>query len=218
TRRHLTEFWMIEPEAAWYHLDDVIKLSEEYIFHLVTEVLKNRRQELKVLERDIEKLEKIKLPFPRMEYTEVVSKLKELGREVEWGNDLGAEEETVISELFESPLIVHRYPAKAKAFYMEPDPDDPNKALCVDMLAPEGYGEIIGGSERIYKLDLLKQRLKEWGLPEEAFQWYLDLRRFGSVPHGGFGLGIERTVSWLCGLKHIRETIPFPRTITRLYP
>ncbi len=218
TRRHLTEFWMIEPEAAWYHLDDVMKLSEDYVYHLVQSVLKNRQVELKILERDISKLEKIQLPFPRLEYSEVLEKLNEIGIDFEWGKDLGAEEETKISEMFDSPLLVHRYPSKAKAFYMEPDPEDSNKALCVDMLAPEGYGEIIGGSERVYKIDVLKRRLKEFNLPEEAFQWYIDLRRFGSVPHGGFGLGIERTVTWICGMKHVREAIPFPRTISRLYP
>ncbi|MGH9805507.1 MAG: asparagine--tRNA ligase [Candidatus Acidiferrales bacterium] len=218
TRRHLTEFWMLEPEAAFYQLDDIMKLGEDLVAAIIARVLERRRPELETLERDISKLEKIKPPFHRLTYDEALERLHKKGSQTPWGEDLGGADETALSEEFDAPVIVHRYPAKAKAFYMEPDPARPELALCMDMIAPEGYGEIIGGSQRISSYDLLLQRLREQGLPEEAFRWYLDLRRFGSVPHGGFGLGIERTVAWIAGVPHIRETIPFPRMLYRIFP
>jgi len=218
TRRHLTEFWMLEPEAAFYQLDDIMNLGEELISAIIARVLERRRPELETLERDVSKLEKIKPPFHRLTYDEALERLHKKGSQTPWGEDLGGADETALSEEFDKPVIVHRYPAKAKAFYMEPDPQRPELALCMDMIAPEGYGEIIGGSQRISSYDLLLQRLREQGLPEEAFRWYLDLRRFGSVPHSGFGLGIERTVAWIAGIPHIRETIPFPRMLYRIFP
>jgi asparaginyl-tRNA synthetase len=224
TRRHLTEFWMVEPEVAYATLDDLMELSEGLITFIVKRCLEKRRADLQTIGRDIAKLEKIDAPFPRITYDEAVKMLQEgfakgaLENKFEWGGDLGSPDETYLSAQFERPLMVHRYPAKVKAFYMEPDPQRPDLALCVDVLAPEGYGEIIGGSQRMASHELLLQRIHEHGLPEEAFKWYLDLRKFGSVPHAGFGMGIERAVAWICGLEHVRETIPFPRTLHRLYP
>jgi asparaginyl-tRNA synthetase len=218
TRRHLTEFWMVEPEMAFYDLDDDMDLAEEFLEHIVQSVLTKRQPELKTLERDTTKLESVRRPFPRISYDEAVSILRKKGVEFEWGNDLGGGDETVVSGEFDRPVMVHHYPAAIKAFYMKHDPADDRLALAVDVLAPEGYGEIIGGSQREDDLSLLLARLREHNLPQEAFEWYLDLRRYGTVPHAGFGLGVERTVSWICGLDHLRETIPFPRMIYRLTP
>lgn len=218
TRRHLMEFWMLEAEAAYFDFEDNIKLQEGLVFHLVQTVLEKHREDLKLLGRDIEKLEAVRLPFPRLSYTGAVELLKEKGHRFEWGDDFGAPDETVISNSFDSPVFVHRFPTKIKAFYMKPDPENQDVVLGADLLAPEGYGEIIGGGQRIDELSLLEERIREHKLPVEAFEWYLDLRRYGSVPHSGFGLGIERTVAWLCGIEHVRETIPFPRTLYRLYP
>lgn len=218
TRRHLTEFWMVEPEVAWNDINDNMELAEEFLEHIVQSVLKNRAAELKILERNTSFLEKVRKPLPRISYDEAVEILKKNNVAFEWGNDFGATDETVISQQFDRPVIVHRYPTKIKAFYMKRDPENPDLALAMDVLAPEGYGEIIGGSQREDDLDLLLNRIKEHNLPQSAFEWYLDLRRYGSVPHAGFGLGIERTVSWICGLDHVRETIPFPRMIYRLTP
>ncbi|MBI5475929.1 MAG: asparagine--tRNA ligase [Ignavibacteriales bacterium] len=218
TRRHLTEFWMVEPEVAFNDLNDNMELAEDFLEYIVSSVLKNCQQELKVLERDTKFLESVKKPLPKISYDEAVEILKKKGIAFEWGNDLGGTDETVISEQFDRPVIVHRYPAQIKAFYMKRDPKNPNLALAMDVLAPEGYGEIIGGSQREDDFDALIGRLDEHKLPHSAFDWYLDLRRFGSVPHAGFGLGIERTVAWICGLEHVRETIPFPRMIYRLNP
>ena len=218
TRRHLTEFWMIEPEVAYAELNDIMELAERFISFIVQRVLENKQAELKMLERDISKLENIKPPFPRLSYDEAARFLKEKGLPFEYGSDFGGTDETVLSENFDRPVMVHRYPAAIKAFYMQPDPVDPKLALCVDVLAPEGYGEIIGGSQRIHDYNLLLQRLKEHDLPQEAFEWYLDLRRYGTVPHSGFGMGIERVVAWICKLEHVRETIPFPRMLHRIYP
>jgi asparaginyl-tRNA synthetase len=218
TRRHLTEFWMVEPEVAWATLDDVMELAEDLVVSVVERVLAKRRIELTRLQRDISKLEQIKKPFPHISYDDAVQLLHDKGLAFEWGGDFGSPDETVISSQFDRPVCVHRYPSKVKAFYMEPDPQRPDVALCVDVLAPEGYGEIIGGSQRIASYALLMQRIKEHDLPPEAFNWYLDLRRFGGVPHGGFGMGIERVVSWICGLDHLREAIPYPRMIYRIYP
>ncbi|HTW32570.1 MAG TPA: asparagine--tRNA ligase [Candidatus Sulfotelmatobacter sp.] len=224
TRRHLTEFWMVEPEVAYGQLDDIMELAEGFITFIVKRCLEKRRPDLQTIGRDIAKLEKIEAPFPRISYDDAVKNLQEghakglLESKFEWGGDLGSPDETYLSAQFDKPVMVHRYPAKVKAFYMEPDPERPDLALCVDVLAPEGYGEIIGGSQRMASHDLLVQRIHEHGLPEEAFKWYLDLRKFGSVPHAGFGMGIERAVAWICGLEHVRETIPFPRMLHRLYP
>ncbi|HPN38334.1 MAG TPA: asparagine--tRNA ligase [Melioribacteraceae bacterium] len=218
TRRHLTEFWMVEPEVAFNDLNDNMDLAEEFLEYIVTCVLTDRMDDLIVLERNIENLEKVKRPFPRISYDEAVEILKKNGQEFEWGNDFGAPDETTISSKFDRPVMVHRYPSEVKAFYMKRDPNNDKVALAVDVLAPEGYGEIIGGSQREDDLDLLLSRIKEHNLPQEYFEWYLDLRRFGSVPHSGFGLGIERTVAWICGLEHIRETIPYPRMIYRNTP
>ncbi len=218
TRRHLTEFWMVEPEVAFFDLDDDMDLAEEFVEYIVQSVLKERKTELEVLERDINKLENIKRPFPRISYDDAVQILKDNGVDFEWGNDFGAADETIISDQFDRPVMVHRYPAQVKAFYMKRDPENPKVALAVDMLAPEGYGEIIGGSQREDDLDELLKRIEEYNLPREPFEWYLDLRKYGSVPHSGFGLGIERTVAWLCGIEHVRETIPFPRMIYRNTP
>jgi asparaginyl-tRNA synthetase len=224
TRRHLTEFWMVEPEVAYAELADLMDLAEGLISFLVKRCLERRRSDLQIIGRDLTKLEKIEAPFPRITYDEAAKMLQDahakgaLEHKFEWGGDLGSPDETYISSQFDKPVMVHRYPAKVKAFYMEPDPQRPDLALCVDVLAPEGYGEIIGGSQRMASYDLLVQRIREHGLPEEAFKWYLDLRKFGSVPHGGFGMGIERAVAWICGLEHVRETIPFPRMLNRLYP
>jgi asparaginyl-tRNA synthetase len=218
TRRHLTEFWMLEPEAAFAHLEDMMALAEGLVSHVVQSVLSNRVRELETLKRDAKKLENVKAPFPRITYDEAVEVLNTHGNPAKWGDDFGGDEETILSSEFDRPVIVHRYPAAIKAFYMEPDPERAELALGFDMLAPEGYGEIIGGGERISDLELLRKRLREHNLPEEAFQWYIDLRRYGSVPHAGFGLGLERTVAWICGTEHIREVIPFPRLLYRIYP
>jgi asparaginyl-tRNA synthetase len=224
TRRHLTEFWMVEPEVAYATLDDIMELAENFITHIVKRCLERRRADLETMARDIAPLEKIDTPFPRISYDDAVAMLHEghakgeLESKFEYGNDFGSPDETYISSKFERPLMVHRYPAAVKAFYMEPDASDPTKALCVDVLAPEGYGEIIGGSQRVGSYDLLLQRIHQHQLPQEAFQWYLDLRKFGGVPHSGFGMGIERVVAWVCGLEHVRETIPFPRMLHRMYP
>ncbi len=218
TRRHLTEFWMVEPEVAFAALDDICKLAEELVAFVVERVLAKRRPELAALERKVEKLEQSKLPFPRLSYEEAVKILKEKGSQIEWGGDFGGTDETLLSETFDRPVLVTRYPSQVKAFYMAPDPARPELALCVDVLAPEGYGEIIGGGERLADFDLLLRRLEEQRLPRQAFEWYLDLRRYGSVPHSGFGMGIERVVAWICGLEHVRETIPFPRLLSRLTP
>lgn len=218
TRRHLAEFWMVEPEVAFADLNDNMDLAEEFLEYIVQTVLRDREKELKILERDTSKLENVKRPFPRISYDEAVEILKKNGINFEYGNDFGGTDETVISSQFDRPVMVHRYPAAVKAFYMKRDPENPNLALAVDVLAPEGYGEIIGGSQREDDLNLLIERIKEHNLPMSAFEWYLDLRRYGSVPHSGFGLGIERTVAWICGLDHVRETIPFPRMIYRNTP
>jgi asparaginyl-tRNA synthetase len=218
TRRHLTEFWMVEPEMAYADLDDVISLAERLVASVVERVLEKRRQELKLLERDTSKLEAIKTPFPRITYDEAAKVLQDKGLPFQFGTDLGGTDETVLSEGFDRPVCVTHYPAAVKAFYMKPDPGRPDRALCVDVLAPEGYGEIIGGGQRLDDYELLLERIKEHQLPPEAFEWYLDLRRYGTVPHGGFGMGIERVVTWICGLEHLRETIPYPRMLYRLYP
>ncbi|HUE88416.1 MAG TPA: asparagine--tRNA ligase [Vicinamibacterales bacterium] len=218
TRRHLTEFWMVEPEMAYADLNDVITLAEGLITAVVARVLDRRGHELTVLERDVSKLEAVQAPFPRLHYDEAAKLLVEKGLPFEIGGDLGGTDETVLSEQFDRPVCVTHYPAAVKAFYMKPDPAQPDRALCVDVLAPEGYGEIIGGGQRLDDYDLLLQRIKDHGLPVEAFEWYLDLRRYGSVPHSGFGMGIERCVTWICGLEHVRETIPYPRMLYRLYP
>jgi asparaginyl-tRNA synthetase len=224
TRRHLTEFWMVEPEVAYAQLDDIMALGEELISHLVASVLAHRKADMETIGRDVTKLANIKPPFPRITYDEAVKMLQEghakgqVEARFEWGGDFGSPDETYISSQFEKPVMIHRYPAQIKAFYMEPDPQRPDLALCVDVLAPEGYGEIIGGSQRIGDYKLLLKRIHDHGLPESAFKWYLDLRKFGGVPHSGFGMGIERAVAWICGLEHVRETIPFARTLTRIYP
>jgi asparaginyl-tRNA synthetase len=224
TRRHLTEFWMVEPEVAYAELDDIMQLAEQYITFIVKRCLESRRADLVTIGRDIEKLEKIDTPFPRISYDEAVKMLQEghakgeLENRFEWGGDFGSPDETYISSKFDRPVMVHRYPAVVKAFYMEPDPQRPDVALCVDVLAPEGYGEIIGGSQRMGNYEALLKRIHEHDLPEEAFKWYLDLRKFGGVPHSGFGMGIERAVAWICGLDHVRETIPFPRMLHKIYP
>lgn len=218
TRRHLTEFWMIEPEVAYMDLAGDMDLAEDFISYVVQRVLETNRNELESLERNLDLLEKTVKPFPRISYTEAHEMLKKEGVEHTWGDDFGAEDETILANKFDRPVIVHRYPTACKAFYMKADPDNPEFALCMDVLAPEGYGEIIGGGQREDDLDVLRKKIAEHELPEDPFQWYLDLRRYGSVPHAGFGLGIERTVAWLCGLSHVRETIPFPRLLQRLYP
>jgi asparaginyl-tRNA synthetase len=218
TRRHLTEFWMVEPEMAYADLNDVMELAEDLIVSVVGRVLEKRRRELTVIERDISKLQAVQKPFPRITYDEAVKKLQAKGLPIQWGGDFGGPDETTLSEEYDRPVMVHRYPAAVKAFYMKPDPERAELALGVDVLAPEGYGEIIGGGERLADLDLLLQRIKEHDLPQDAFEWYLDLRRYGTVPHGGFGMGIERVVSWICKLEHVRETIPYPRMLYRLYP
>ncbi|HXD76111.1 MAG TPA: asparagine--tRNA ligase [Vicinamibacterales bacterium] len=218
TRRHLTEFWMVEPEMAYADLDDVMNLAEDLVVSIVGRVLDKRRHELTVLERDLSKLESVQKPFPRMSYDDAVKTLQSKGLPIEWGGDFGGPDETTLSEQYDRPVMVHRYPAAIKAFYMKPDPQRADLALGVDVLAPEGYGEIIGGGERLADLDLLLSRIKEHNLPQDAFEWYLDLRRYGTVPHGGFGMGIERVVAWICKLEHVRETIPYPRMLYRLYP
>lgn len=229
TRRHLTEFWMVEPEIAFCDLDELMEIEEQFVTHIVQRVLRERAPELRSLGRDLSKLERIAPPFPRISYDEAAKKLQELYEaesdpekkellKFEWGIDFGSPHETALTSLYEKPVFVYGYPTQVKAFYMEPWPGRPEVCKSVDLLAPEGYGEIIGGSERMSSYDLLRQRIHEHGLPEEAFRWYLDLRKYGSVPHSGFGMGIERTVAWLCGIEHIREAIPYPRTIKRVYP
>ena len=218
TRRHLTEFWMVEPEVAFNDLNDDMDLAEDFICYIVEKVLKNCRKELEVLGRDISKLENIKKPFPRISYTEAIEILNKNGNPTEWGGDIGGDEETIISKNFDRPVMIHRYPAAIKAFYMKRDPEDDRLALAVDVIGPEGYGEIIGGSQREEDYETLVKRIKEQGLDEKDFSWYLDLRKYGSVPHSGFGMGIERAVAWICGLPHVRETIPFPRLMDRLQP
>ena len=218
TRRHLTEFWMVEPEMAYATLEDVKQVAEELVVFVVGRVLENRRGDLTDLERDVSKLETIQAPFPRMSYDDAVIALQKKGSEIQWGGDFGGTDETLITEGLDRPLMVDRYPTQVKAFYFQPDADRPELALGVDVIAPEGYGEIIGGGQRIHDLDLLLKRLEEHNLPKEAFNWYVDLRKYGSVPHGGFGMGIERFVAWMCGLEHIRETIAFPRMLYRTKP
>jgi asparaginyl-tRNA synthetase len=218
TRRHLTEFWMLEPEAAYTHLEDMVQLGEVLVSAMVQAVVQNRARELETLGRDVDKLAKIVPPFPRVSYDEAVEILHKAGNPTKWGDDFGGDEETLLSRDFDKPVVIHRYPAAMKAFYMATDPERPDLALSFDMIAPEGGGEIIGGGERQSNYETLLRRIREHNLPEKAFQWYLDLRRYGSVPHAGFGLGLERTVAWICGTEHIREVIPFPRMLYRVYP
>ena len=218
TRRHLTEFWMVEPEMAYADLEDVKRVSEELIVFVVGRVLENRRAELAVLERDVTKLEAIKSPFFRMTYDDAVKKLQSKGSEIQWGGDFGNTDETLLTDDLDRPVLVDRYPTEVKAFYFEQDPERPEVALGVDVIAPEGFGEVVGGGQRVYNLDLLLKRLEEHNLPKEAFDWYLDLRKYGGVPHAGFGMGVERFVAWMCGLEHIRETIAFPRMLYRTRP
>ncbi|MDE2927665.1 MAG: asparagine--tRNA ligase [Acidobacteriota bacterium] len=218
TRRHLMEFWMVEPEVAYADLDDIMVLAEEFVSYLVAEALREGEEELSILGRDTGPLKKVTPPFPRLTYAEAFDLLEQEGSETPRGADLGGTDETIVSSRFDRPVMVHRYPAAVKGFYMEPDPENPDLALCMDMLAPEGYGEIIGGSQRIHDYDLLMERVREHDLPVEPLSWYLDLRKYGSVPHSGFGLGIERVLSWICGIPHVRETIPFPRMLHRLFP
>jgi asparaginyl-tRNA synthetase len=218
TRRHLMEFWMVEPEMAFAELPDAMQLAEELVSTVIQRVLEARRSELEILERDLAKLEAMILPFPRITYEEAIARLQKKGVDIQFGDDFGGDEETHLAQEFDRPVIVHRYPAAAKAFYMAKDPERPDLALCMDMLAPEGYGEIIGGGQRIHDLDVLLAQIQAHHLPDEAFKWYVDLRRYGTVPHAGFGMGIERVVAWICGLDHVRETIPFPRMLYTLYP
>jgi len=219
TRRHLTEFWMVEPEVAFMDLEGDMDLAEDFVVHIVQSVVKNCRANLEVLERDISKLEAVQKPFPRITYDEAIEILKKAGNtDTPWGEDFGADEETIISQSFDRPVMIHRYPSAIKAFYMKADPTNPKLSLNVDMIAPEGYGEMIGGGQREDDLQTLLDKIKAHDLPMEAFDWYLDLRRYGSFPHAGFGLGVERTVAWICGLHHVRETIPFPRLMDRLSP
>jgi len=218
TRRHLTEFWMVEPEVAYMDLAGDMDLAEDFLVFVVQNVLKNKRAELEILERDLSKLERVQKPFPRIRYEEAIEILHKKGKDAKFGDDFGADEETAISEEFDRPVMIHRYPAAIKAFYMKRDPEDARLALALDVIAPEGYGEIIGGAQREDDLATLEARLDEHKLPREAFEWYLDLRRYGSVPHAGFGLGVERTVQWICGLHHVRETIPFPRLMGKIEP
>ena len=218
TRRHLIEFWMIEPEMAFYEHEDNLRLQEQFVSYVVKHVLDNCEVELHVLERDTSKLETVLAPFPRMSYDEAIKWLQSRGHDLKWGDDFGAPHETELAAQFDRPVFIERYPTAIKAFYMQPDASRPEVVLCADMLAPEGYGEIIGGSQRIHDYNLMAQRFKEHHLPEEAYRWYLELRQWGSVPHSGFGIGLERTVAWICGLEHVREANPFPRTLYRLYP
>jgi asparaginyl-tRNA synthetase len=218
TRRHLTEFWMVEPEMAFATLDDAMVLAEELVTSVVSRVLETRLQELTILERDITALSKVSLPFPRITYDEAIEILIEQGQATTWGDDFGGTDETILAKQYDRPVIIHRYPASVKAFYMKADPEQPKLSLSMDVLAPEGYGEIIGGGQRLDDYDELLSQLQKHKLPEEAFKWYLDLRRYGTVPHSGFGMGIERVVAWLCGLDHLREAIPYPRMLHRMYP
>jgi asparaginyl-tRNA synthetase len=218
TRRHLTEFWMIEPEVAFLEFEGLQDLAEEFVSYLVARALDRCKEELKTLERDVSKLEAVQRPFPRITYREAIEVLAGKGMPVQFGDDLGGDDETVLAEAFDRPVMVSRYPTAIKAFYMQPDPKDPDVVLGLDMLAPEGYGEIIGGSQRIHDHDLLLERIKSHDLPVEAFQWYLDVRKYGTFPHSGFGMGIERCVAWISGVKHLRECIPYPRMLNRIYP
>jgi asparaginyl-tRNA synthetase len=218
TRRHLTEFWMVEPEMAYARLDDAIALAEQLVCAVVGRVLETRREELKVLERDVAKLENVRPPFPRLHYDDAIKLIQAKGSATPWGSDFGGTDETIIAEAHDRPVVVHRFPSAIKAFYMAPDPDRPELSLSADVLAPEGYGEIVGGGERLADGELLLKRIREHGLPEQDFRWYLDLRRYGTVPHSGFGMGIERVVTWICGIEHLRETIAFPRMLYRIYP
>jgi asparaginyl-tRNA synthetase len=218
TRKHLIEFWMVEPEVAFATLEDITELGEDLIVYLIESILEQNKKELEILERDTKPLERIKKPFPRLTYDEAQKMLKKKGSKMEWGDDFGAPEETLLSEIFDLPVCITHFPAKIKAFYMQPDAKRPELALGVDMMASEGYGEIIGGGQRIHDPDLLEKKIKEFKLPREDYEWYLDLRKYGSVPHSGFGLGIERTLGWICKIKHIRETIPFPRLLYKIYP
>ena len=218
TRRHLTEFWMVEPEMSFAHLQDAMAVAEGMITSVIAYVLDTKKEELKTLERDVSKLENVRSPFPWLHYDDAIKLIQSKGSETQWGSDFGGTDETVIAEAYDRPVVVHRFPTAIKAFYMEPDPQRPELTLSADILAPEGYGEIVGGGERMSSADLLLQRIHEHNLPEEAFRWYVDLRRYGSVPHAGFGMGIERLVTWICGLEHLRETIAFPRMLYRIYP
>ncbi len=218
TRKHLIEFWMVEPEVAFATLEDIIELGEDLILFVLERILEKRKAELEILERDTEPLERLKKPFPRITYEKALTLLKEKGSKMEWGEDFGAPEEALLSEIFDTPVCITHFPAEIKAFYMQPDPERPELVLGVDVMASEGYGEIIGGGQRIHDLELLKKRIKEHNLPRKYYEWYLDLRKFGSVPHSGFGLGVERTLSWICKIKHIREAIPFPRLLYKIYP
>ena len=218
TRRHLTEFWQVEPEIAYAHIDDSIELASGMIEYVIKRVLVNRRRELETLERDISLIEHIKAPFPKIKYEEAVKKVNELGESMSFGEDFGAPQETVLGKSYDSPVVVTHFPREIKAFYMRKESGNEEVTLSFDILAPEGYGEIVGGGEREFEVEKLKKEIEERGLPEDAFKWYIDLREYGSVPHAGFGLGIERTVAWICGTGHIRQTIPFPRTLGRVYP
>lgn len=218
TRRHLIEFWMIEPEMAFVDHEESLRIQENFVSHIVQSVLKNCQRELKALDRDTTKLEKVKAPFPRITYDDAIKLLQEKGSEIKWGDDFGAPDETMIAEYYDMPVFITHYPTEIKAFYMKPHPDRSDVVLCADLIAPEGYGEIIGGSQRIDDPELLEARFQEHSLSEETYKWYMDLRKYGTVPHSGFGLGLERTVAWVCGLDHVRETIPFPRLLYRLYP
>jgi asparaginyl-tRNA synthetase len=218
TRRHLTEFWMVEPEMAFAHLDDAVDVAERLICFVLSRVLETRHEELKTLERNVSKLEGISAPFPRLHYDDAITLIQSKGSTTPWGSDFGGTDETIIGEAFDRPVVVHRFPSAIKAFYMEPDPERPELSLSADILAPEGYGEIVGGGERMSRAESLLDRIHEHELPEEAFRWYIDLRQYGSVPHAGFGMGIERVVTWICGIEHLRETIAFPRMLYRIYP
>ena len=218
TRRHLTEFWMVEPEMAYARLEDAIALAERLVCAVVSRVLETRREELKTLERDASKLENVRPPFPRLHYDDAIKLIQSKGSATQWGSDFGGTDETIIAEAYDRPVVVHRFPSAIKAFYMAPDPERPELSLSADVLAPEGYGEIVGGGERLADGELLLKRIREHGLPEQDFRWYLDLRRYGTVPHSGFGMGIERVVTWICGIEHLRETIAFPRMLYRIYP
>lgn len=218
TRRHLIEFWMVEPEMAFVEHEESLRIQEQFVTHVVKDVLRHCRKELELLGRDVSRLEKVEAPFPRITYDEAIAFLQKEGHDIRWGEDFGAPHETAIAEAHDKPVFITHYPASIKAFYMKPDPSRPEVVLCADLIAPEGYGEIIGGSQRIDDPELLRQRLEEHGLSQDVYGWYLDLRKYGSVPHSGFGLGLERTVAWICGLEHVRETIPFPRLLYRLYP
>jgi asparaginyl-tRNA synthetase len=218
TRRHLIEFWMVEPEMAFFEHEDNVRLQEEFVSYVVSHVLNHCERELAVIGRDVSKLANVQVPFPRITYDEAIDWLKKNGHDIEWGDDLGSPHETALAQQYDRPLFIERYPAKIKAFYMQPDPNRPEVVLGADMLAPEGYGEIIGGSQRIHDYELLKSRFEEHNLPLDTYGWYLDLRKYGTVPHSGFGIGVERTVAWICGLEHVREANPFPRLLYRLYP